>query len=181
MPPRQTADGDWRLHAPGAGPYLFGDLLALARRSWVRQMADGLERAGFPDYRRSDAAIVRLLARGGLTVGRLGELIGVTRQAARKLADGLERRGYARTERDELDARKLLLSLTPQGVAYARAIVVTIDALGRELAERVAPEQLEAAEAVLRAAIVDPGDRRRVDRLVKPPAAAADPIQRDRA
>ncbi|MGH2888162.1 MAG: MarR family winged helix-turn-helix transcriptional regulator, partial [Solirubrobacteraceae bacterium] len=93
-------------------PYLFGDLLALARQSWVRQMADGLERAGFHDYRRSDAAVVRLLAREPLTVGRLGAIVGVTRQASRKLADGLERRGYARTARDGGDARKLVVSLT---------------------------------------------------------------------
>lgn len=154
--------------------YQFGDLLALARQSWVRQMAAGLERAGFDDYRRSDAAVVRLLAREPLTVGSLGAIVGVTRQAARKLADGLERRGYARTDRDDGDARKLLISLTPRGRAYARAIVATIDERNRELARRVAPEQLAAADAVLRAAILDPQDRSRAARLVSRPAGPAD-------
>ena len=52
--------------------YLFGDLLALARLSRVRHMADRLGRLGYADYRRSDAAALRLLLRGPVPVGRLG-------------------------------------------------------------------------------------------------------------
>lgn len=156
-------------------PYRFGDLLALARQSWVRQMAAGLARAGFADYRRSDAAVVRLLAREPLTVGRLGEVVGVTRQAARKLAKGLERRGYARTGSDDRDARKLIVALTPRGREYARAIVAMVDELNWELARRVGPERLAAADAVLRAAIADPRDSDRAGRLVDPPERSLDP------
>ena len=46
------------------GPLLFGDLLALARRSWIRQMAEGLRRAGYADYRPTDAAVFRRLRPG---------------------------------------------------------------------------------------------------------------------
>ena len=134
-------------------PYLFGDLLALARLSWVRQMAARLERLGHPDYRRSDAAVLRLLRRGPLPVGRLGSVLGVSRQAARKVVDGLERRGYAGTERDARDSRRLNVVLTPRGEAYARAVVDVIEAINHELTERVDPVQLAAAEEVLWAAI----------------------------
>jgi DNA-binding MarR family transcriptional regulator len=79
-------------------PYLFGDLLALARQGWVSHMALCLEGHGYTDYRRSDAGVLRLLSRDPVTVGMLGAALGITRQAARKLANGLERRGYARTE-----------------------------------------------------------------------------------
>ena len=34
-----------------ANPYRFGDLLALARQSWVHRMAAELENRGFGDYR----------------------------------------------------------------------------------------------------------------------------------
>ena len=150
-------------------PYLFGDLLALARGSWVRTMARRLEELGHADYRRSDAAALRLLARRPLAVGELGAVLGVTRQASRKLVAGLERRGYAHLERDPRDSRRRTVVLTPVGGAYAAAIVATLEAMSRELGERVDRAALIAADAVLRASLAD-DDRRRADALVAPPA-----------
>ena len=150
-------------------PYLFGDLLALARRSWVRTLARRLEELGHADYRRSDAAALRLVARRPLAVGELGAVLGVTRQAARKLVAGLERRGYARLERDPRDSRRRTVVLTPAGEAYAAAIVATLEAMSRELGDRVDRAALIAADAVLRASLAD-DDRRRADALVAPPA-----------
>jgi DNA-binding MarR family transcriptional regulator len=86
-------------------------------------------------------------------IGRLGSLLGVTRQAARKAVDGLGRRGYARTERDPRDSRKLNVVLTSKGEAYALAVVEVSETLNRELSDRFDPAQLSAARAVLRAAI----------------------------
>jgi DNA-binding MarR family transcriptional regulator len=155
---------------PSTAPYLFGDLLALARQSWVRQMAARLERLGYPDYRRSDAAAVRFLRRGSAPVGRLAAVLGVTRQAARKAADGLQQRDYARTERDPADSRKLNIVLTARGEAYAQAIVGVIDELNLELSQRVDPTQLAAADAILRAAIsADDEDLRRAAQRIRPP------------
>ncbi|MGH3255027.1 MAG: MarR family winged helix-turn-helix transcriptional regulator [Streptosporangiaceae bacterium] len=134
-------------------PYLFGDLLALARLSWVRQMADRLSRLGYADYRRSDALALRMLDRGPVSVGRLGTELGVTRQAARKVIDGLEQRGFARTERDAQDSRVLNVILTPAGAAYARAVIEVIYALNREFCKRVDPAHLATADVVLRAVI----------------------------
>jgi DNA-binding MarR family transcriptional regulator len=134
-------------------PYLFGDLLALARQSWVHEMARRLERLGYAEYRRSDAAVMRLLRRGPVPIGQLGAVIGVTRQAARKVAEGLAQRNYARTERDPHDSRKLNVVLTPWGESYAHAVFEVIGALNRELRQRVDPAELLAAEAVLRAVI----------------------------
>jgi DNA-binding MarR family transcriptional regulator len=134
-------------------PYLFGDLLALARLSWVHQMADRLGQLGYADYRRSDAGTLRLLHRGPVSVGRLGTHLGVTRQAARKVVDGLEQRGFARTERDAQDSRVLNVILTTDGVVYALAIIQVIHALNREFRERVDPADLARADTVLRAII----------------------------
>jgi DNA-binding MarR family transcriptional regulator len=134
-------------------PYLFGDLLALSRLSWIRQMEARLQARGFSGYRRSDAMTMRLLARGPLAVGQLGERLGVTRQAARKLIDALEQSGYVRVERDLQDTRKLNATLTELGARYAEAVIETVHELNHELSQRVNPGQLAAADAVLRAAI----------------------------
>jgi DNA-binding MarR family transcriptional regulator len=149
-------------------PYLFGDLLALARQSWVNQMASRLEQRGYCDYRRSDAAAMRLLQGPGMSIGQLGAALGITRQAARKLTDGLERRGYVQTEQDRLDSRRRNVHLTPEGGAYARAVIDVIHALNQELAQRVEQDQLLGADAVLRAAL-DDKTRTRADQQVTPP------------
>jgi DNA-binding MarR family transcriptional regulator len=151
-------------------PYPFGDLLALARLSWVRQMAARLSRLGYPDYRRSDALALRQLRRGPVPVGRLGSGLGVTRQAARKIADVLEQRGYARTERDASDSRVLNVTLTAAGTAYARVITEVIDALNREFCQQADPAQLAAADTVLRAMIASDSALRDAASLIRPPA-----------
>lgn len=133
--------------------YKFGDLLALARLSWIRQMAAYLAVMGYDDYRRSDAAAMRMLVRGPLSIGRLGEATGVTRQAARKLVNGLEGRGYAITTRDESDSRQINVLLTDHGARYANAVIATIERLNSELSAQVDPADLVSAEAVLRTII----------------------------
>ena len=154
-----------------ANPYRFGDLLALARQSWVHRMAAGLESRGFAGYRLTDAATLRRLRRGPASVGELAVPLGVTRQAARKVVRGLEERGYASTEADAGDARKLNVVLTPAGYAYAEAIVEVIAALNRAVAARVTADQLAAADAVLRASIEDEGVARLAAYLSPPPSA----------
>ena len=149
--------------------YRFGDLLALAREYWVRQMTERLAGAGYEDYRRSDAALVRLLSRGPRPIGQIGAALDISRQAARKLVAGLERRGYARTAAAETDARRLNVTLTPRGEGFAQAIIDAVEGLNLELAERVDRSQLLAADAVLRAALPNQPARDLAGRLVPPP------------
>ena len=158
-----------------ANPYRFGDLLALARQSWVHRMAAELADRGFADYRRSDAATLRRLRRGPASVGELGVHLGVTRQAARKVMRGLEERGYASTRADSDDARKLNMILTPAGRGYADAIIEVIAGLNSAVAARVTPDQLAAADAVLRASIEGEGVVRRAAYVSPQPAAPAAP------
>ena len=149
--------------------YRFGDLVALARLSWLHEVTSRLERLGFTGFRRGDAAVMRALWRGPLPVGRLGAGLGVTRQAARKIADALEQRGYATTERDSRDTRQLNVALTPAGRDYARAVIAVTEELNREVAGRVSPAQLAAADTVLRAALFDDSARQRASQLPPPP------------
>ena len=156
-----------------ANPYRFGDLLALARQSWVHRMAAELENRGFGDYRLTDAATLRRLRRGPASVGALAVPMGVTRQAARKVVRGLEERGYASTRADDEDARKLNVTLTSTGRAYADAIIEVIAELNRAVVARVTADQLAAADAVLRAAIEDEGVARLAAYIAPPPSAPA--------
>jgi DNA-binding MarR family transcriptional regulator len=119
----------------------------------VRQMAERLEALGYPDYRRADAAVLRLLRDRGRSIGELGQALGVTRQAARHVVDGLEARLLATTGRDERDSRRVLVVLTPSGRAYARDVTDVVHALNHELSVRVDAAQLAAARAVLDAVI----------------------------
>jgi DNA-binding MarR family transcriptional regulator len=148
--------------------YRFGDLVALARLSWVGEVTSRLERLGYTGFRRGDAAVMRVLWRGPLPVGRLGASLSVTRQAARKIADALEQRGYATTERDSRDTRQLNVSLTPAGRDYARAVIAITEELNRDVAGRVSPDQLAAADIVLRAALFDDSARQRASQLPPP-------------
>lgn len=153
---------------PSTTAYRFGDLLALARQSWLAEMARRLAALGYADFRRGDPAATRLLLREPLPVGKLGTHLGVTRQAARKAADGLQQRGFATTERDRRDARQLNVTLTAAGQDYARSVVAVIDELNREVGDRADPVQLAATDAVLRAVLFDDGTRRRAEALPRP-------------
>jgi len=131
-------------------------------------MAQEMEEHGYRDYRIADAAAVRLLLRGATPVGRLGALLGVSRQAARKVARGLEERGFAITEADPADARKVNVRLTEAGSAYGRVVTDVIASLNRELAGRVEPAALVATDQVLRVAIDDRRLARAADRILPP-------------
>jgi DNA-binding MarR family transcriptional regulator len=156
------------VRAKSNGTYPFGDVLALARQSWLGQMSSRLARLGYADYRRSDAAATRMLLRGPHAVGQLGLVLGVTRQAAKKVADGLQQRGYVTIQRDPRDSRQLNVTLTPAGYDYARAVVAVIEELNREVCRLFSPAQLAAADAVLRAAMFDGSARQRASRLPRP-------------
>jgi DNA-binding MarR family transcriptional regulator len=145
-------------------PYRFGSLLARARRSWVEQIRERMQEAGFPGYRQSDAWVLALLLKRPLAIGQLGEAMGISRQAARQMADGLVERGYATFGTDEADARRTLVVLTRRGKAYGRAIWMAQDALDEMVRSRVSEPDLAAADAVLRAVFPDDDARQRVDK-----------------
>jgi DNA-binding MarR family transcriptional regulator len=149
--------------------YRFADMVGLARQSWLGEVTSRLERLGYAGFRRGDSAVMRVLIRGPLPVGRLGAVLGVTRQAARKVADALQQRGYATTERDARDTRQLNVTLTPVGRDYAGAVIAITEELNREIAGRVSPAELAAADVVLRAALFDDSARQRASHLPPPP------------
>lgn len=149
--------------------YRFGDLLALARLSWIRQVRARMEAAGYAGYRRTDASLLRILVHRPFAIGQLGDALGITRQAARQLADGLVARGYATLGADPADARRTLVVLTDSGEAYARAVWHAQDDLNDALRRMVSTADLVTADAVLRA-VLTPDEAARVTERMPPPA-----------
>jgi DNA-binding MarR family transcriptional regulator len=152
-------------------PYRFGSLLALARQSWIDQVRERMQAAGFPGYRRSDAGMLGLLLQQPRAIGQLGDALGISRQAARQLADGLAERGYVSFGADEADARRTLVLLTPSGRAYGRAIWAAQDTLNRAVRDRVSAADLAAADTVLRAVFPDDHTREQATGRLAPPGA----------
>ncbi len=128
---------------------LFGDVLALARERWVREMARHLGARGFTNYRRSDAFALRFLATGPHALGEFAVPFGGSRQAARKMVTGLIERGYASLKIDATDARRRCVHLTTEGRDYAKAVIETVDEINRELERNVDPGELASALSVL--------------------------------
>lgn len=130
-------------HAP------FGDVLALARESWVREMARRLAQLGFNDYRRSDALAVRWLVRGALPLSSFTRALGASRQAARKVVAGLVERDLALLLVDRNDTRRKNIVLTAEGRTYAHAVIDVVHALDETLVAKIDPAKLESARDVL--------------------------------
>jgi DNA-binding MarR family transcriptional regulator len=130
-------------------PMLFGDVLALARRNWVRAMHDSLAEHGYGDYRRSDALALRFFSSGPHTLGAFAQLTGTSRQAARKVVAGLIDRGFASLVTDPEDARRRYVHLTTEGDAYAAAVTRSVTRLNRDLETKIDKDELKVAIAVL--------------------------------
>ena len=90
------------------------------------------------------------------------------KRSAPRLCPGLQLRGFATTRCDPHDSRQLNVALTAAGQDYARAVIAVIDELNREVARRVEPAQLAAADAVLRAVLFDASARQRAGWLPRP-------------
>lgn len=128
---------------------LFGDVLALARRSWVRAMRDSVAEQGYDDYRRSDGLALRFFSSGLHTLGAFAQLTGTSRQAARKVVAGLIDRGYASLVTDPDDARRRLVHLTDEGSTYAAAVIRSVTRLNRDVETKVDSRELKMTIDVL--------------------------------
>jgi len=114
-------------------------ILVAANRCLSDRLVSAVRKAGAPDMRPAFGFVVRAVDAEEPTVGRLAELLGVSRQAASKLADEMVRRGYLLRGADPADRRRTRLRLS---------------AKGRRVRERAADES-SAIESELRAAAGD--------------------------
>ena len=111
-------------------------LLVAANRCLDDRLVAAVRQTGARDMRPAFGFVIRAVAAEEPTVGRLAELLGVSRQAASKVSDEMVRRGYLLRAPDRADRRRTRLRLS---------------AKGSRVRERAAAES-EAIEAELRAA-----------------------------
>jgi len=114
-------------------------ILVAANRCLNDRLVGAVRETGARDMRPAFGFVIRAVAAEEPTVGRLAELLGVTRQAASKLADEMVGRGYLLRAPDPSDRRRTRLRLS---------------AKGRRVRERAAAESA-MIEAELRDAVGD--------------------------
>jgi DNA-binding MarR family transcriptional regulator len=114
-------------------------ILVAANRCLNDRLVGAVRETGARDIRPAFGFVIRAVDAEEPTVGRLAELLGVTRQAASKLADEMVERGYLLRASDPDDRRRTRLRLS---------------AKGRRVRQRAAAES-EAIEAELREAVGD--------------------------
>ena len=96
----------------------LGRLLALALTAVVDELHDRLEQAGWPRVRPMWGFVLLALRDQSHNVGEVGELFGITKQAAAKLVSSLVEEGLIERREDPRDRRAVILGLTPDGLRF---------------------------------------------------------------
>ena len=90
-------------------------LLVAANRCLNDRLVGAVRQTGARDMRPAFGFVIRAVDAEEPTVGRLAEMLGVSRQAASKLADEMVRRGYLLRAADPDDRRRMRLRLSAKG------------------------------------------------------------------
>jgi DNA-binding MarR family transcriptional regulator len=98
--------------SPGGRAELLAELSVAARRYTAAYALFNQALADHFDLHPTDVQCLNLLGleSGQVTIGRVGELTGLSTGAATRLVDRLERSGYATRERDPQDRRRVLVT-----------------------------------------------------------------------
>src|SRR3954447_5814681 len=125
-------------------------LLVAANRCLDDRLVAAVRETGARDMRPAFGFVIRAVAAEEPTVGRLAELLGVSRQAASKLSDEMVRRGYLLRAPDPDDRRRTRLRLSARGRRVRERAAGESDAIEAELREAAG----ERAVAGLRKALL---------------------------
>ncbi|MFD9704869.1 MarR family winged helix-turn-helix transcriptional regulator [Lentzea sp. NPDC059081] len=138
----------------------FATLAHLAGSAANDAILEQLHEIGHEGVRVSHGYVIQHLVEGSPTVSELGELLGVTQQAASKQLLELERLGYVTRVPDRADSRIRRAELTGRGrrlVDDSRRLRRALDVHGDDAAKRALVRLLDAtggAENVLRRRVV---------------------------
>jgi DNA-binding MarR family transcriptional regulator len=124
-------------------------LMRSARGVYAQSIRAQLQLLGIDDLPRNGAFILAGIdTSGGPRADLPGEL-GVTKQAVSQVVDVLVTRGYLERHGDSGDRRRVVLELTDRGREVVAAVARGVEAVDRQLEERVPPEQIEAMRSAL--------------------------------
>jgi DNA-binding MarR family transcriptional regulator len=132
-------------------------LVAGAYTAVTDRLQRELEARGIDGMRPSYGFVIRAVAAERPTVGRLAELLGVTKQSASALVDDMLRAGFLERAADPADRRRVRLSLSARGEAVRGSALATSEKLEAELAAAVGPRAVPALRRALLAVIEGEG------------------------
>lgn len=135
-------------------PFATPTLMRTARGAYAQSIRAELHAIGIEDLPRNGAFLLAGIDSDGGPRTDLPAELGVTKQAVSQVVDILVNRGYLEREPHPEDRRRIALDLTDKGHQVVQAVLRGIEAVDRQLAERVSPEQVEAMRAGL-AALTD--------------------------
>ena len=97
------------------GDQPLGRLLAMALSAVIEELHERLADAGWPRVRPMWGFVLLALRDRPRNIGEVGELLGVTKQAAAKVVASLVDEGLVERREDPGDRRAAVLGLTPDG------------------------------------------------------------------
>ena len=108
-----------------------------------------LRRADWPPVTRMQSMLFANIANGVTRPARLAHNLGMTRQSMSQMIDELVRREILLVAPDPADGRARIVQFRPEGRAIARAARATMQAIERELAERLGDAATAQLSALL--------------------------------
>ena len=124
-------------------------LMRSARGAYAQSIRAQLRAIGIDDLPRNGAFILAGIDTSGGPRQDLPAELGVTKQAVSQVIDVLANRGYLTRRPTPGDRRRVDLELTDRGLEVVEAVLRGVEAVDRQLAELVPPEQIEAMRSVL--------------------------------
>lgn len=124
-------------------------LMRSARGTYANSIRAHLRAIGVDDLPRNGSMVLLGIATDGGLRNDLPSTLGVSKQAVSQLLETLVSRGFLERGIDPDDRRRLALNLTDKGKRVAEASTRAIDAVDRQLSERVTSEYVMAMRAAL--------------------------------
>ena len=107
--------------------------LRAAERVYVEAIRSALADDGYEDLPPRGIVITMGLRREGSSVRDVSRRLGITSQAVSQLVDTLVARGYVQRSPDEVDRRRIVLSLTERGHGATTTTAAAISAIDKQL------------------------------------------------
>jgi DNA-binding MarR family transcriptional regulator len=126
-------------------------LLVAANRCLDDRLVAAVRETGARDMRPAFGFVIRAVAAEEPTVGRLAEMLGVSRQAASKVADDMVGRGYLLRGPDPDDRRRTRLRLGAKGRRVRARAAAESDAIEAELRDTAGAGAVRGLRAALMA------------------------------
>ena len=126
-------------------------LLVAANRCLGDRLVAAVRETGARDMRPAFGFVIRAVAAEEPTVGRLAEMLGVSRQAASKVADDMVGRGYLLRGPDPDDRRRTRLRLSAKGRRVRSRAAAESDAIEAELRDTAGAGAVRGLRAALMA------------------------------